>query len=325
MKPIRVLLLADTHLGFDYPFRPRVNKPRRGEDFFARYRDALAPALRGEVDLVVHGGDVFFRSRIPEQLVWMGFQPLFEVADAGVPVVVVPGNHERGHIPHGLLAMHRDVHIFHQPGTFEFELHGLRVQIAGFPSERDDIRARMPGLLESTGWRQREADIRLLCVHQAFEGARVHGYTFRHRPDTARMADVPAAFDAVLCGHIHRHQVLTRDLQGRPAPAPVVYPGSVERTAFVERFEEKGYVLLELLPGQVDWRFVRLSARPMEVLEWRAAPPEDLRARLAALPVDAVVQVRVLGAWPAWLGAAWLRQNGGEGRVVSLSRLQLKQ
>ncbi len=60
---LRVLLLADTHLGFDLPWKPRVERRRRGPDFFANYRRALAPARRGEVDLVVHGGDVLFGSK----------------------------------------------------------------------------------------------------------------------------------------------------------------------------------------------------------------------------------------------------------------------
>ena len=43
----------------------------------------------------------------------------------------------------------------------------------------------------------------------------------------------------MLAGHIHRHQVLTQDLGGRPLGAPVFYPGSVERTAFAEEGESK--------------------------------------------------------------------------------------
>jgi len=46
---IRVLLLADTHLGFDLPSRPRVDRRRRGPDFFANTRRALGPALAGEL------------------------------------------------------------------------------------------------------------------------------------------------------------------------------------------------------------------------------------------------------------------------------------
>ena len=46
---IRILLLADTHLGFDLPVNPRVNRRRRGHDFLANYAAALQPALTGEV------------------------------------------------------------------------------------------------------------------------------------------------------------------------------------------------------------------------------------------------------------------------------------
>ena len=50
MGVARVLFLTDTHLGFDYPFRPRIQRRRRGLDFFANYEKALAPALDGKVD-----------------------------------------------------------------------------------------------------------------------------------------------------------------------------------------------------------------------------------------------------------------------------------
>ena len=65
---VRVLLVADTHLGFDLPFRPRIKRRRRGHDFFANFERALEPALEGKVDLVVHGGDVLYRSRVPPGL-----------------------------------------------------------------------------------------------------------------------------------------------------------------------------------------------------------------------------------------------------------------
>ena len=63
---MKILFLSDTHLGFDLPVRPRVERPRRGLDFFANFRLALAPAFEGKVDLVVHGGDLFSGA---------GFQP----------------------------------------------------------------------------------------------------------------------------------------------------------------------------------------------------------------------------------------------------------
>ena len=66
---VRILFLSDTHLGFDLPFNPRVKRARRGADFFKNIDLALSPALNRKVDCVVHGGDLFYRSKIPQQLV----------------------------------------------------------------------------------------------------------------------------------------------------------------------------------------------------------------------------------------------------------------
>jgi DNA repair exonuclease SbcCD nuclease subunit len=41
MGLIRILLIADTHLGFDLPFRPCIKRRRRGPDFFANFERAL--------------------------------------------------------------------------------------------------------------------------------------------------------------------------------------------------------------------------------------------------------------------------------------------
>jgi DNA repair exonuclease SbcCD nuclease subunit len=86
MGIIRVLFLADTHPGFDLPFRPRIQRRRRGFDFFENFETALKAALNAEVDCVVHGGDILYRSKVPARLVEMVFTPLKRVANKSVPV-----------------------------------------------------------------------------------------------------------------------------------------------------------------------------------------------------------------------------------------------
>jgi hypothetical protein len=54
---VRILFLADTHLGIDLPRRPRIERRRRGHDFFANYERALQAARDLAVDAVVHGDD----------------------------------------------------------------------------------------------------------------------------------------------------------------------------------------------------------------------------------------------------------------------------
>ncbi|MCM2256694.1 MAG: metallophosphoesterase, partial [Vicinamibacteria bacterium] len=250
-EALRVLFVADTHLGFDLPQRPRTERVRRGPDFFACFSQALAPALRGEADVVVHGGDLLYRSRVPASLVSRALAPLLAVAEAGVPVLLVAGNHERSAIPYPLLASHPNLHLVGRPTTVRLERRGLRVAFAGFAYARG-VRRAFPALLEATGYRDVEADARVLCFHQCVEGATCGpppGYTFRDADDVVRAADLPADVAVVLSGHIHRHQVLRRDLRERPLPAPVVYAGSVERTSFAERDEPKGYVLATIGGG----------------------------------------------------------------------------
>jgi DNA repair exonuclease SbcCD nuclease subunit len=333
---LRVLLVADTHLGFDLPFRPRIKRRRRGHDFFANFERALQPALRGEADLVIHGGDLFYRSKVPATLVEMAMAPLLRVAEQGVPVYLVPGNHERSRIPLHLWASHPNIYIFDRPSTYLCSLVKGSVALSGFPFQRG-VRDRFGELVSQTQHQQVAADIRLLCMHQTVEGAQVgvNDYTFRSGPDVVRGSEIPGDFRIILTGHIHRAQVLTHDLRGQPLAAPVVYPGSVERTSFAERSEDKGYAILRMgMSGHhqgrpVDVTFVPLPARPMVSLviepgkTSQESLTEHLRRQLAALDPDSVVRVHFRGPNSAQareaLSAAQLRELAPPSMNVSLA------
>jgi exonuclease SbcD len=261
-SPVRLLFLADTHLGYDLPARPRAVRHRRGPEFFESFEAALAPARRGEVDAVIHGGDLLYRSRVPAWLAEAALAPLRQVAEAGVPVLLVPGNHERGAVPYPLLARHPRLHLLDRPRSVTLEAGGLRVAVAGFPHVAE-VRAGFPALLAAARAGAAPADLRLLLLHQCVEGATCGPghFTFRHGPDVIRRADLPRDAAAVLCGHVHRHQVLP----GRGGP-PVIYAGSTERTSSAEAGERKVALVLSL------------SARGLEGLEEvplpdRPAPP----------------------------------------------------
>ena len=151
-------------------------------------------------------------------------------------------------------------------------------------------------------------DLRLLCVHHCVEGATVGpgDYTFTTADDVIRPRDVPADFSAVFTGHIHRHQVLTTDMQRRALDTPVLYPGSIERTSFAEVDEPKGFMVVHCGVGQrardVRWEFRRLPARPMLRAELNAdgmdarALASAIRAIIDAAPRDAVLSIRVDGS-----------------------------
>jgi DNA repair exonuclease SbcCD nuclease subunit len=130
---------------------------------------------------------------------------------------------------------------------------------------------------------------------------------FRYNEDVIKANDIPTGLTAILAGHIHRFQVLTKDLRGKPIAAPVFYPGSIERTSFAERDEKKGYLTLDIdasgpLKGSLkNWTFHELPTRPMRQVELHADNLGDadlqllIRNTLEKLPEDSVVKIKIHG------------------------------
>jgi DNA repair exonuclease SbcCD nuclease subunit len=139
------------------------------------------------------------------------------------------------------------------------------------------------------------------------EGATVGpaDFVFTTAADVIRGRDLPREFAAVLSGHIHRHQVLTKILAGARLPAPVLYPGSIERTSTAEIGEPKGYMMVELAADAhadpLRWQFHELPARPMLTASLpvgdRAGTQLEsaLRLLVMSVPADAVLVIRILG------------------------------
>ncbi len=338
MNTMRLLFLSDTHLGFDLPFKPRVERRRRGEDFFANTEKALQLAYRGEVDAVIHGGDLFYRTRVPDQLVEMAMQPFIQAAQK-VPVFIVPGNHERSRIPLSLWTQHPQLHIFDRARTFRLEKNGVTCALAGFPFQRK-IRNVFKDKVDLSGVGDFQADIKILCMHQTVEGAMVgpSNYTFRVGEEIIPGNLIPEFLDVVLSGHIHRSQVLDEDLAGRPLGARVVYSGSIERTSFAEREENKHYVILEFEKGIEEGKselrigYYDLKARPMFRinLSWKGGNKGEfltqIRSSISKLPPDSIVQVVIQGnkteLWKPYMTDALLRSAAPKTMNIAFSRIR---
>ena len=131
------------------------------------------------------------------------------------------------------------------------------------------------------------------------------GYTFRRASDVINSSEIPGDFSAVLAGHIHRHQVLTTNLQAKALGVPVFYPGSIDRTSFAEKNEKKGYLILEIDSEASresilrQWQFHKLPVRPMIQLNLHASNMKNpelrswIETRLAVLPEDSIVKLKI--------------------------------
>ena len=264
---LKILLFADTHLGFDYPIRPRIKRRRRGADFFSNYKRVLQFASDNQVDLLVHTGDFFFRSKIPQQIIDKAYEILLEFAKNDIPIVLVPGNHERSKFPISLLLNHKNINIFTQSKKFEFCLKGYKLFLAGFPYQKNNIRQEFPKLVGKI-LPQQNYDLKMLCLHQIVEGAKVGpaDFTFSKAANVIKISDIPSVFDLILAGHIHKKQILWKNKSQKKIP--IIYPGSTERTSFAEKDEVKGFFIMEFTKEKNNTNlnnleFIELPTRTM--------------------------------------------------------------
>ena len=298
---LKIVFFADTHLGVDYPINPKVNSRRRGIDFFNNYQKVLNYAIEIQTDLVLHGGDLFFRSKVPAPIVDKAYDILYDFAENGIPFVIVPGNHERSVLPSSILMNHKNIYIFDEPETFFFKKKNAVIGISGFPNVRKGIRLQFEHIFQAATEGNPNVDIKLLLMHQAIQESTIEGFTFRYGVDVLPLEMLPKDYHAVLSGHIHRAQIFHYEKE--EIRIPVIYPGSTERTSVVEMAEEKGFYELLFDESKSGWelketKFHILPTRPMIRLDITKLTEDEkvlrdlLEVELSKLDSNSIVRVR---------------------------------
>lgn len=294
MASVKILFCSDTHLGFDYPVRGNNHRRRRGQSFFKSFEEVLKQARNQKVDLVIHGGDLFYRSRMPQKIIDKVYAMLFDFVDEGIPIAIIPGNHERSQLPPSLYLEHPGITIFEHPSIKEYSLQGYKIQLGGFPFVKGDIRSAFPGICDQLKY---DPDaVKLLVMHHAIDGARVNRhFTFNNRPDTINIQNLPPV-NAVLCGHIHPYQILYHHTIHHAMP--VIYCGSTQRTSFAEQEEAKGFVMLTIEQNKpLSYQFHPLPVAPMITIDIIAANSmpealEQLKQEAQHLPAQSTVRIK---------------------------------
>ena len=250
---------ADLHLesGYSHGSDGPDGINTRFADFANTWLWICEDAVKREVDLFVFAGDMA-KTRNPSPTAYRAFKAGLDLlAIAGIPALLVTGNHDLPAAPGKASAMEilagGVVHVSSRPEL----IPGDRWQLATLPSvsrstllakdeykdltreQINDLMARK--LIEiARGLRAQMTDDgipRILVAHHSVSGASTSTdmmTTFFDEP-VLPLHDLTAmGFDAIMLGHIHKPQEL-----GDGA----VYPGSPERIDFGEEKDEKAYCL----------------------------------------------------------------------------------
>lgn len=293
-RPVRVLHLADTHVGMENYGRinPETGLNQRLHDFLHSLDEAIDAAIASDVDLAVFAGDIY-KTRDPTPTHQREFAKRIQrLSAAGIKVVLVAGNHDlpasAGRATSVDIFRALDVPnvtVARTIGTHQVQTRSGPVQVIAFPwTVRSAVLAQPDfknhtiaelnqAMIELNGAKLRQQaealdpDLPALVVgHAHVFGAKV-GAERLLTMGSDPMYDLPTFdlphVDYVALGHIHKHQALAY-------ATPVVYAGSIDRVDFGEEHEDKGFVLVELDParkGRAEWEFRRVAARPFLTIE----------------------------------------------------------
>ncbi|MHA2367021.1 MAG: metallophosphoesterase family protein [Candidatus Hodarchaeales archaeon] len=299
-KIISFLHIGDTHFGVYYAKKPRDQlKKEYSNLFFTKTEEVIKQAIIShKVDFIVHSGDFFNRSKPPPEVVDRAVKPFSETANNGIPIYLLPGNHERSKLPFGLLHYQDNINVFKNPKSFTFKKDGVIVRLTGFPYIRHYAKNKFTEVVKqaSKDNYQINPHYKILVAHQLIEGSRVYNYVFRSGHNVVQSSNVPMGFNYIACGHVHRFQFLRpqkwsssylsasksrfieQDCINRnwnllddgghliSMKDPIIaYPGSLERVSMAERFEPKGFIIGKLFFSDKLNQITRAEYRFQEI------------------------------------------------------------
>lgn len=310
---MRTLHFADVHLGADDsgPIDPETGLSARLTDYLTPLDHIVDCVETEDIDLVLFGGDAF-KSRNPTPTLEREFASRISRMSALVPVVMVPGNHDK---PGAFGKAHtleiydtlgiKNVYVSHRPQLYPIETKSGVVQVVAIPwPTRHNLMAsqkvqglsveEINGLIAQAVAGSIEGLARaldpewpaILAGHMT-----VLGGSFGSERSVMLGSDVVIPleaialpqFDYVALGHLHRHQIL------RSEHPRVMYSGSTERVDFGEEAEVKGFVVIKIeadeLAGQryTETEFVPLAAREFLTIEVSTDGSDPTAAALGAI------------------------------------------
>lgn len=260
-RPLRIAHISDTHLGYRaLPNQdPLTGRNQRAVDVENAFAAAVDDILRLEPDLVLHAGDVFHQSRPNWHAVRHFVMQMRRIEDAGIPTVVIAGNHDTpryragGSVFSVLDVALPKIHISagYEEEEFVFDDLGLRVQTLphGALTNPDD-----PVVFAKPGVRN------ILLTHGMAAGVLAPGKITEPGEQELDNELFESNWDYIALGHYHISM---------PPFAGARYAGSTERFGWGDYEAKPGYLIVTMdedgTVAEPEHRNVR--ARPMALLE----------------------------------------------------------
>lgn len=235
------------------------------------FENLIAVALRERVDLVVIGGDLY-DGDWPDHNTGLFFvKGVAQLAEEGIPVIVVRGNHDAASKLTKSLRLPRNVYLLAdaKPETVVLDQIGVAVHGQSFftPAVLDDLASVYPAPIPDC--------FNVGLLHTSLNGRPGHD---NYAPTTLSVLQ-GKGYDYWALGHVHAAEIVSREPW-------VVYPGNTQGR-HIRESGAKGCSLIAVENGTV--REQQIIA--LDVMRW-----ETLLLDISALPdLDALLDVATAG------------------------------
>jgi len=263
---IRLLHLADLHLGAEPTYLGDLAN-KRSLDYHQAFRRAIdyAADASNRIDGVLIAGDLFDRPNPTPEVFNLAAAEFRRLGQAGISVILVPGNHDAIGYPHSPYAdaaseIRKLVHLIDCPNpnhatTLSFRgenvhFYGMAWDCYRSHAPYDDFQA-----LSEDGYH-------VAVLHGTLDTARYGDLYDRDVP--LRLAHLEqSGMDYVALGHLHAYQ------EHHAGAIPVVYPGTLEGRRFTPAEEGDRYILTVSLDKGSQPRLdrIRWNARTMQTVQ----------------------------------------------------------
>lgn len=235
------------------------------------FENLVATALSERVDLVVIGGDLY-DGDWPDHNTGLFFvKGVTQLAEAGIPVAIVRGNHDAASKLTKSLRLPRNVHLLADAKPETVVLDGIGVAVHGqsfvTPAVLDDLASAYPAPIQGC--------FNIGLLHTSLNGRTGHD---NYAPTTLDVLR-GKGYDYWALGHIHAGEIVLREPW-------VVYPGNTQGRDIRES-GAKGCSLVSVENGVVlDHRTIALDVMRWDKLLLDIATLPDLDSLLDAATVE---------------------------------------
>jgi exonuclease SbcD len=256
----KIFHVADTHIG--YSAYRRVDEAtglnQREVDTYDAFKQFVDRAIAEKPDMILHAGDLFDSVRPTNRAISFVMEQLLRLNEAGIPFVVISGNHETPRLKETGSVFSLFEHIPHVHAVYNnhYELVAIGdVRIHAIP-HGDNIEAEKQKLLSHND----PAGLNIALLHASVYGVGKQTFLMDEFNEQLITIHDLTGFDYVALGHYHGYTRVRDD---------VYYAGSTERFSFNEVNEAKGFLEVQLSKENEEREvtFHELETRAMVDLE----------------------------------------------------------